>query len=56
LTLPKYSPDLNRIEQVFAKLKHLGRGFVIETGRVEMHGSTNDLTENPAIHQAYLGM
>jgi transposase len=25
LFLPKYSPDLNPIEQVFAKLKHLLR-------------------------------
>jgi branched-chain amino acid transport system ATP-binding protein len=31
-------------------------GFVIETGRVEVQGSTRDLAENPAIRQAYLGM
>jgi len=32
------------------------RGFVIETGRVGMHGATNELAEDPAIRQAYLGM
>ena len=31
-------------------------GFVIERGRVEMHGATQSLAENPAIRQAYLGI
>ena len=31
-------------------------GFVIETGRVGMHGATRELAEDPAIRQAYLGM
>jgi branched-chain amino acid transport system ATP-binding protein len=31
-------------------------GFVIETGRVGMHGATKVLAEDPAIRQAYLGM
>jgi branched-chain amino acid transport system ATP-binding protein len=31
-------------------------GFVIETGRIGMHGATKDLAEDPAIRQAYLGM
>jgi branched-chain amino acid transport system ATP-binding protein len=31
-------------------------GFVIETGRVGMHGATKELAEDPAIRQAYLGM
>ncbi len=30
--LPKYSPDLNPIEQVFAKLKHLLRNAAARTG------------------------
>jgi branched-chain amino acid transport system ATP-binding protein len=30
--------------------------FVIETGRVGMHGTTKALSENQAIRQAYLGM
>jgi transposase len=29
--LPKYSPDLNPIEQVFAKLKHLLRNAATRT-------------------------
>jgi branched-chain amino acid transport system ATP-binding protein len=31
-------------------------GFVIETGRIGMHGATRQLAEDPAIRQAYLGM
>lgn len=31
-------------------------GFVIERGRVEMRGTTQTLSENPAIRQAYLGL
>jgi branched-chain amino acid transport system ATP-binding protein len=30
--------------------------FVIETGRVGLHGTTQALAENPAIRQAYLGI
>jgi branched-chain amino acid transport system ATP-binding protein len=30
--------------------------FVIETGRVGLHGTTKALSEDPAIRQAYLGM
>jgi branched-chain amino acid transport system ATP-binding protein len=30
--------------------------FVIETGRVGLHGTTKALAENPAIRQAYLGI
>jgi branched-chain amino acid transport system ATP-binding protein len=30
--------------------------FVIETGRVGLHGTTESLAENPAIRQAYLGI
>lgn len=31
-------------------------GFVIETGRVGMHGATSILSQDPSIRQAYLGM
>ena len=31
-------------------------GFIIETGRVGMHGTTEVLADDPAIRQAYLGM
>ena len=34
--LPKYSPDLNPIEQVFAKLKHLGRKPTLHQQPVEV--------------------
>jgi branched-chain amino acid transport system ATP-binding protein len=30
--------------------------FVMETGRITLHGTTATLAENPAIRQAYLGM
>ena len=30
--------------------------FVMETGRIALHGSTATLAENPSIRQAYLGM
>jgi ABC-type branched-subunit amino acid transport system ATPase component len=31
-------------------------GLVIETGRVAMRGTTEQLARDPAIRQAYLGM
>ena len=31
-------------------------GLVIETGRVGMHGTTQQLADDPGIRQAYLGM
>jgi branched-chain amino acid transport system ATP-binding protein len=31
-------------------------GFVIETGKVGLHGPTSALSEDPSIRQAYLGM
>jgi branched-chain amino acid transport system ATP-binding protein len=43
-------------QDVMTAFEIAGRGFVIETGRVEMHGPTKDLAEDPAIRQAYLGM
>ena len=32
------------------------RAYVMETGRVAMHGSTAELSENPRVRQAYLGL
>lgn len=32
------------------------RAYVIETGRVAMHGSTAELSEDPRVRQAYLGL
>lgn len=37
LFLPKYSPDLNPIEQVFAKLKHLLRKTQARTDDALLH-------------------
>jgi len=56
--------DINRtgitillVEQdVMTAFEIARHGFVIETGRVGMHGATKDLAEDPAIRQAYLGM
>jgi branched-chain amino acid transport system ATP-binding protein len=43
-------------QDVMTAFEISGHGFVIETGRVEMRGTTKALAENPAIRQAYLGM
>jgi branched-chain amino acid transport system ATP-binding protein len=32
------------------------RGYVMETGRVVHTGSAKDLTDDPAVKQAYLGL
>ena len=42
--LPKYSPDLNPIEQVFAKLKHLLRKAAARTSMRSAPPSANSLT------------
>ena len=31
------------------------RGYVLETGRITMEGSTHDLIDNEAVKKAYLG-
>ena len=36
-------------------LKTADEGYVMETGRITMHGSGLELLENRAIHEAYLG-
>jgi len=41
--LPKYSPDLNPIEQVFAKLKHLLRRAAARTADAVCHAIANAL-------------
>lgn len=45
LYLPKYSPDLNPIEQVFAKLKHLLRGAAPRTVEAVWSAIGNALDE-----------
>lgn len=56
--------DINRqglailvVEQdVFTAFDLGHRAYVIETGRVAMHGSTAELSEDPRVRQAYLGL
>jgi branched-chain amino acid transport system ATP-binding protein len=56
--------DINRqglailvVEQdVYTALELGHRAYVIETGRVAMHGTTAELSEDPRVRQAYLGL
>ncbi len=36
-------------------LHHSHRAYVLETGRIIIEGSSNDLTEDPRVREAYLG-
>jgi len=45
--LPKYSPDLNPIEQVFAKLKHLLRKAAARTGEAIASPSLKSFRTSP---------
>ena len=36
-------------------LRFASRGYVLETGNVVLEGSSEELTENPQVKQAYLG-
>ena len=47
LFLPPYSPDLNPIEQVFAKLKHLLRAAEPRTSRQRGERSANSSIYSP---------
>lgn len=45
------------VEQNVAKSLALSsRGYVLENGSVVLHGSSNELLENPDVQRAYLGM
>jgi len=48
LFLPKYSPDLNPIEQVFAKLEHFLRKTVARTGDAICDAIAETLQRFPA--------
>ena len=43
-------------QDVFTAFDLADRAYVIETGRVAMHGTTAALSEDPGIRQAYLGI
>lgn len=45
------------IEQNLVKaLQVADRGYVLETGKIELHGPSHDLLVNPAVRKAYLGV
>jgi branched-chain amino acid transport system ATP-binding protein len=39
-----------------AALAIADRGYVMETGRIVLHGAAADLLRNPQVQQAYLGL
>ena len=43
-------------QDVDAALRIAGRGYVLETGRVAASGSSAELSEDPRVREAYLGM
>jgi branched-chain amino acid transport system ATP-binding protein len=43
-------------QDVLAAFELARHAFVLETGRVTLHGTTASLADNPSIRQAYLGM
>jgi branched-chain amino acid transport system ATP-binding protein len=43
-------------QDVDAALRIAGRGYVLETGRVAATGSSAELSEDPRVREAYLGM
>ena len=43
-------------QDVFTALELAKRAYVIETGRVAMHGSSEELSRDPRVRQAYLGL
>jgi len=43
-------------QDVFTAFDLSDRAYVIETGRVAMHGGTEELGKDPRVRQAYLGL
>jgi branched-chain amino acid transport system ATP-binding protein len=43
-------------QDVMLALELAGRAYVLETGRVVSHGASVDLSTDPRIMEAYLGM
>ena len=39
-----------------AALTVASRGYVMETGRIGLHGNANELLHDPQVQQAYLGL
>jgi branched-chain amino acid transport system ATP-binding protein len=42
-------------QNAHAALRHSDRGYVLETGRVILKGTSAELADNPRVRQAYLG-
>ncbi|MDL2324707.1 ABC transporter ATP-binding protein [Ruminococcaceae bacterium OttesenSCG-928-A16] len=56
-TLKGQGVSMLLIEQNLVKALELAsRGYVLETGRVELQGESGELLKNPAIRKAYLGI
>jgi branched-chain amino acid transport system ATP-binding protein len=43
-------------QDVDAALRIAGRGYVLETGRIAASGSSTELSEDPRVREAYLGV
>jgi len=43
-------------QDVHLALEHTQRGYVLETGRIVLSGSSRELLNNPHVKAAYLGM
>lgn len=42
-------------QNALASLKISDRGYVLETGRIGIHGTASELMQNPGVKEAYLG-
>lgn len=57
LNISKMGLTILIVEQdVFTALELARRAYVIETGRVAIHGSSEELSRDPRVRQAYLGL
>jgi branched-chain amino acid transport system ATP-binding protein len=57
LNINKIGLTILIVEQdVFTALELARRAYVIETGRVAIHGSSEELSRDPRVRQAYLGL
>jgi len=43
-------------QDVVLALDIADRGYVLENGRIAMHGRASDLRRDPAVRKAYLGV
>ena len=43
-------------QNVIQSLQHANRAYILENGKVALSGSAKEVSENPELRQAYLGM